>query len=190
MADSSHNQFAAFEALLFVHGEPLGIEAVARVLEISEDDARALAHEYGASLEDEARGLMLLSHGDKVQLVTKAKFAQFLAHFVKEELSGDLTPASVEALALIAYLGPVPRSVIDYHRGVNSAFILRNLTLRGLVTRTADPAHQNSYVYEASFDLLKHLGISKKEDLPEYQKFHEMFSKPPEMSDSQPATGN
>lgn len=173
----THNsvQLAALEALLFVHGEPLPIQDAARVLEMGEDATRALIREYGTALEAEERGLMLLSHGEKVQLVTKTKFAQFLAHFVKEELSGDLTPAALETLALIAYLGPIPRAAIDHHRGVNSAFILRNLALRGLVARVADPARPNSFAYETSFDLLKHLGITKKEDLPEYEKFHAML---------------
>jgi segregation and condensation protein B len=178
MADFSNN-FASLEALLFVHGEPLSVKDIARVLEMPEEEARALIGEYGKTLEAEERGLMMLMHGEKVQLATKAKFAQFLAHFVKEELSGDLTPASVETLSLVAYLGPIPRAVIDHHRGVNSAFILRNLALRGLVSRVEDPKNANTFLYEASFELLKHLGIAKKEDLPEYEKFHELFEKKP-----------
>lgn len=177
METSSHNKFAALEALLFVHGEPLSLKDIAHALSWEEDEAQSVIAEYGKSLGGEERGLMLLAHGEKVQLATKAQFAQFLAHFVKEELAGDLTPASVETLALVAYLGPVSRATIDYHRGVNSTFILRNLALRGLVARVDDPAHPNAVLFEASFDLLKHLGLSQKEDLPEYEKFHEVFSK-------------
>lgn len=177
MESSPRNKLAALEALLFVHGEPLSVKDVSRVLELQEEKTRALIREYGEALEAEERGLMLLSHGEKIQLVTKAKFSQFLSHFVKEELSGDLTPAALETLALIAYLGPVPRTAIDHHRGVNSAFILRNLALRGLVSRVEGP-HPNSFLYEASFDLLKHLGIASKKDLPEYEKFRGIFSAP------------
>jgi len=76
---------------------------------------------------------------------------------------------------LIAYLGPISRAQIDYFRGVNSSFILRNLLMRGLIERVSESADR-SYSYQISFDLLKHLGISKIEDLPDYLKYRELSS--------------
>jgi hypothetical protein len=35
----------------------------------------------------------------------------------------------------------------------------------------------NAYLYVPSFKLLRHLGISKVEDLPDYQKFQELNKK-------------
>jgi len=112
--------------------------------------------------------------GQKVQLATKSEFAPLMEEFIKDEFKEDLTPASLETLSLIAYLGPISRAQIDYYRGVNSSFILRNLLMRGLVERYTDPQRANVYFYQASFDLMKYLGISKMEDLPEYEKFKTM----------------
>ena len=61
--------------------------------------------------------------------------------FVKEELTEDLTPASLETLSIVAYLGPISRVRIEYLRGVNSSVILRSLMIRGLIERFADPEH-------------------------------------------------
>jgi len=100
-----------------------------------------------------------------------------MEEFIKDEFREDLTPASLETLSLISYLGPVSRAQIDYYRGVNSSFILRSLLMRGLVERYNDPQRANVYLYQASFDLLKYLGISRVEDLPEYEKFRTMNNK-------------
>ncbi|MDE2041410.1 MAG: SMC-Scp complex subunit ScpB, partial [Patescibacteria group bacterium] len=53
--------------------------------------------------------------------------------------------------------------------GVNSQFILRNLLIRGLVERAENPGDARSFLYRTTLQLLSHLGISKIEDLPEYE---------------------
>ena len=94
---------------------------------------------------------------------------------MKEEISEDLTPASLEALSIIAYLGPISRARLEYLRGVNSIVILRSLMIRGLVERFPDPAHPASFMYRGTFDLMKHLGIKEKEGVPDYEKFQELL---------------
>jgi len=42
------------------------------------------------------------------------------------------------------------------------------------VERTSDPKHGNAYLYRPSFEFLRHLGISRTEDLPEYKKFSDL----------------
>ena len=103
--------------------------------------------------------------------MTKPALAPVIRDFVKQELTEDLTPASLEALSLIAYLGPLPRARLDYLRGVNSSFILRNLMMRGLVERDSDPLHPAVMLYRATIDLWKHLGVDGQDRLPEYEKF-------------------
>ncbi len=56
----------------------------------------------------------------------------------------------------------------DYIRGVNSQFILRNLLIRGLIERTDNKVDARIFLYKPSLTLLTYLGISKIEDLPEY----------------------
>ncbi len=172
---------AAIEALLFVYGEPMEIKRIVDILKkrgLTQIDTRINADIIKESLEQlnqnylsEDRGLMLIFSDDRVQLATKPDFADLLEDFIKEEFKENLTPASLETLSLVAYLGPLSRVQIDYHRGVNSSFILRNLLIRGLIERFPDPQKGNVYLYQPSFDLLKYLGISKIEELPEYEKF-------------------
>ena len=80
----------------------------------------------------------------------------------------DLGKAGLETLSIILYRGPATRRDIDYIRGVNSQFILRNLLIRGLVEKIQNPDDQRTFFYKPTFQLLSYLGIGKLEDLPEY----------------------
>lgn len=164
-------KLAALEALLFVHGEPLAFKKIAAILKIPVEEVAEVIAAFKEKLELSERGLALVSGQSSAQLVTKPALAMVIQDFVKQELTEDLTPASLEALSLIAYLGPLPRARLDYLRGVNSSFILRNLMMRGLVEREPDPEHPAVMLYRATIDLWKHLGVAAQGDLPEYEKF-------------------
>ncbi len=172
--EPGHNLIAALEALLFAHGDPLEMKKIASVLgaEIS-----AVAEGVGAlhdRLAHEERGLMLVRQDSRVQLVTKPTFAPLVEHLIKDEFEEHLTPAALETLSLIAYLGPISRARIDHVRGVNSSYSVRNLMMRGLIEKATDPQAGHAPAYRISFDLLKHLGIASVEDLPDYHTFKEV----------------
>ncbi|MEK7143977.1 MAG: SMC-Scp complex subunit ScpB [Patescibacteria group bacterium] len=174
--EKQNNPSAVIEALLFIYGEPMEIKRIKKILNVSEETVREAANILKEEYAAEKRGLILIENADRLQLATKPEISVFLEDFVKEEFKEELTPASLESLSLIAYLGPLSRARLDYFRGVNSSFILRNLLLRGLIERYPDPQKGNVYLYQASFDLLKYLGISKIEDLPEYHKYKELIN--------------
>jgi len=172
--ENNENLLAAIEAILFVYGEPMDIKKIAKILKTEESQIKSALDELAQNFETDNGGLRIVFSGNQAQLATKPEFSNFLESFIKEEFKEQLSPASVETLSLVAYLGPISRPEIDYYRGVNSSFILRSLLVRGLVERSADVNRGNIYLYRPSFDLLKYLGISKVEDLPEYEKFKEM----------------
>jgi len=167
---------AAIEALLFIYGEPMEIKKIARLLKIDGEATKNALNDLAKNFEQENRGLKLIFSDNKVQLATKPDFASLLESFIKEEFNENLTPASLETLALIAYSGPLTRAQIDYYRGVNSSFILRSLLIRGLIERFTDSQKSGAYLYQASFDLLRYLGISKIEELPGYEEFKQYLT--------------
>jgi segregation and condensation protein B len=144
-------------------------------LGIEKEELETIIKELEADLAADTRGLQLVSDREKIQLATKPEFNSILESFMKEEISEDLTPASLEALSIIAYLGPISRARLEYLRGVNSIVILRSLMIRGLVERFPDPEHPASFLYRGTFDLMKHLGIKEKEALPDYERFQELL---------------
>lgn len=174
MEENDNKLLARLEALLFYFGEPVEIKRAAKFLGVSAADTERAAQKLQVRLNDPSSGLMLITDTNKIQLVTKPEFKDLGEELIRDEFRDTLTPAALETLSLIAYLGPIPRSTIDYVRGVNSSFILRSLYMRGLIDRSQKG---NSYYYEASFDFLKHMGLSRKEDLPEFEKYRDVLKK-------------
>ena len=111
---------------------------------------------------------------------------------IQDEFREELSPAGLEVLTLIAYLGPVPRSTVDYIRGVNSSFTLRNLVVRGLVERDPETSRGNLYAYRTTALFLRHLGLARAADLPEYDDYRAKlmtFNQQPS-NNPQPTTNN
>ncbi|BCX16174.1 MAG: segregation and condensation protein B [Candidatus Parcubacteria bacterium] len=168
---SNNNLLAALEAFLFLYGEPIEKEKLCKIFGVSLQEIKEALNQLAEETKQEKRGIMLVEKEETYALVTKPQFAPLLEAFVKENLKEELTPAALETLSIIAYFGPISRAQIDYIRGVNSSFTLRNLLIRGLIERKTKG---NFYLYQPSFELLKYLGLSKIEELPNFQKFSEI----------------
>ncbi len=153
------------EAILFWKGEPVGVKELAKFLDAEKSDVEAGIEALQNSLK--GRGLALVRNGDEVMLYTAPEKSDLIKKLTKEELSREVSKAGVEVLSLVIYRGPISRRDIDYIRGVNSSYIIRNLMIRGLVEK-ADSKDARSFVYLPTFELLAHLGVSKKEDLPDF----------------------
>ncbi|PIR88184.1 MAG: SMC-Scp complex subunit ScpB [Candidatus Harrisonbacteria bacterium CG10_big_fil_rev_8_21_14_0_10_45_28] len=164
---------AGLEALLFLYGDPIEIKKAADFLKTSEAKVRRAGEDLKQALDISGRGLTVVFHNDKIQLTTRADFGGMLDGLVKADLHDALTPAALETLAIVAYGAPISRMEVDFIRGVNSSFILRQLLLRGLIEREVDPKRANAYVYSTTVDFVKHLGITRIEELPEYNRLRQ-----------------
>jgi segregation and condensation protein B len=162
------NTSQRIEALLFYLAEPINIGRLVRMLKVDHDEIVTAVAQLEAELHD--RGIRLLRHDDTIELVTAPEASELIRALVKEELSKDLSKASVETLTIVLYKGPVTRSEIDHIRGVNSTFILRNLLIRGLIEKVEHPTDQRSFHYQSTTDLLKQLGITSVDQLPNYHE--------------------
>ncbi|MDO8584780.1 MAG: SMC-Scp complex subunit ScpB [bacterium] len=176
--NNANNDIAKIEALLFAYGEPVTLKKLSLLTGLNAETVAAhlteLESRYNA---DSARGIALLRRDNETQLVTKTNLSALIETLVKSEVQEALTPAAEETLAIIGYGGPIGRAEIDYIRGVNSSFILRSLSLRGLIDRDVDPHRANAYRYSASFASLKHLGVGNARELPDYEKYRSLIEK-------------
>lgn len=160
------------EAILLFKNEPVSFKELSKMLDVSVDEIKrtiaTLRHEYTE------RGIVIIEDEDSVSLGTHPRASSIIEKIQKEELSRDLGRAGLETLSIILYKGPVSRREIDYIRGVNSGFIVRNLLVRGLIERTESETGERSFSYKPTLELLRYLGVTKREDLPE---FKDAFSK-------------
>lgn len=157
------------EALLFWKGEPISKKKIEASLACTSEELETALTNLEATLS--GRGIRLMRIDDEVELRTAPETTDMITKLTKEELVRDLGKAGLETLSIILYKSPIKRSEIDYIRGVNSSFIIRNLLIRGLIDRvTEKEGTGRGYAYKPTIDLLAHLGIAKIEDLPEYGK--------------------
>ncbi|MFA6552067.1 MAG: SMC-Scp complex subunit ScpB [Candidatus Paceibacterota bacterium] len=157
---------AKIESVLFWKGEPTKIKKLAEIFGVSEDEAIEAVKKLEQNLA--GRGLRIVVKDGEAMLGTAPEVSDIIEKLTKEELIKDLGRAGLETLSIILYRGPIARKEIDYIRGVNSNFILRNLLIRGLIEKIQNKEDQRSFLYKPTFALLQHLGVSKLEDMPEY----------------------
>ncbi len=163
------------EAVLFFKGESVSIKKLSQTLEKTPEEIQEGLKVLEEKLK--TRGIRLLRIEDEVALGTASKADEIIEKLTKEELARDIGKSGLETLSIVIYRGPISRREIDYIRGVNSTFILRNLLIRGLVEKVASDKDQRSFLYKPTLELLSHLGIEKIEDLPEYIRVKEEIKK-------------
>jgi segregation and condensation protein B len=163
------------EAVLFFKGEPTSVSSLSKILDTSEELILEGLTLLESKLTD--RGLTLVRNGNEVALATAAGASELIEVLSKEDLERDLSKASLETLAIVLYRGPIGRSEIEYIRGVQSNFILRSLSIRGLIERVENPNDGRTFLYKPTFDLLKHLGISSLEEMPEFSTIQQKLMK-------------
>jgi segregation and condensation protein B len=154
------------EAILFWKGEPISIKKLSQILEKTEEEISNALKILEEKLSN--RGIILVYKDDEVTLGTSKEVSEIIEKLTKDELMRDLGKAGLETLSIIIYQGPISRAEIDYIRGVQSNFILRNLMIRGLVEKVPNPKDQRSFLYKPTFEMLSFMGVSKIEDMPNY----------------------
>ncbi|MEX0933766.1 MAG: SMC-Scp complex subunit ScpB [Candidatus Paceibacterota bacterium] len=162
---------AKIEALLFYKSEPMSHQILERLLGISRDELKKALPVLEERLS--GHGITLIQNDKEVSLATDREMSELIEDLTKEEREKDLGKASLETLTIVLYKGPVSKAQIDYIRGVNSSFILRNLLIRGLVERVPHKLDKRAYVYSPTTELFSYLGISKKNELPEFSTVQE-----------------
>lgn len=162
------------ESLLFLSGEPVKTSRLAKILGENESKINDAVDELIKDLEN--RGIRLVKNAGEVMLGSAPETGEYCEAMLKEELDKTIGKVALETLAIVLYkdtfsANGITRAEIDSIRGVNSTFTLRNLAIRGLVIKKINKKDKRSFSYAPSMQLLQHLGITKKEDLPQFEEF-------------------
>lgn len=151
------------EGLLFYKASPMKLSQLAKIFDVEIQTLTEAVQELSSSL---LGGAVILSQTDtEIQLVTAPELDELVEGVRRDELKRDIGKAGAETLAIVLYKGPISRVEIDRIRGVNSAFILRNLMVRGLVERGTEG---KSHTFAITSTLLSHMGLTHKTELPNY----------------------
>lgn len=163
------------EGYLFYTGEPVALKQLSKLFEVSEGeviDALTVLEERLAG-----HGMVLMRHENEVMLATHPEMNEVIMALKKQELSDPLSKAAMETLTIILYKDGATKPEIDFIRGVNSGFMLRNLLIRGLVEKVANLDDKRVTKYRATFETLQYLGVKSIAELPNFETFKEEIEK-------------
>lgn len=164
------NLKSAIESVLFLQGEPMAVSRIAKIVGAPKKEIEKALEELARDYRE--RGIILIQNNDEWQLATNPENKGIIEKLKTSDLRDNLTKSALEVLSIIAYKGPISRAGMEYIRGVDSSFVLRNLLIRGLVSREENPKDRRSFLYRVSTDFLKHLGLPGLKALPRYEEFH------------------
>lgn len=172
------NYISVLEGLLFVAGDDgISLEEASYILELERSAVRQLLDELKKRLEDENSGLELLLTASHYKLVTKASLKSYIEKYAVSPYSSQLSQASLETLAIIAYKQPVTRVDIELIRGVQSSGSIQKLLLRDLIEeagRLETPGRPKLYKTTAYF--MDYFGLESLDALPDASDLFDLDS--------------
>lgn len=158
----------SIEAILFATSEPQSFSSLAERLSVSTDEITSAVAALGELLRE--HGIAVVTYNEQVMLATKPQQSELIETIRKEEFNRELSKASSETLAIVAYYPGATKAHIEFIRGVNGSYTLRALQMRGLIEQRG---LGRSVSYHPTLDLLRHFGVEQIEALPQFSQTHQ-----------------
>lgn len=155
------------EAVLYVAGEPIRVEELAKALDVTVKELETCLNELRDEYDFAQRGFMLRRFGHQVQLATRPLYAPDVVHLLQPVQKQSLSQAVMETLAVVAYKQPVTRAEIEQVRGVKCDYSVQSLVNKGLIAEVGrKDALGRPILYGTTDMFLQHFGISSLNELP------------------------
>ncbi len=171
------NLESVIESVLFVSGDPIPVSEFCYKFGVTEkevnDAVKVLSEKY-----DEKSGIKLLSFNKKLQFASNPDYVDYIAAVLNPIRQRNLTKATLETAAIVAYKQPITRTEIEETRGVNSDYALNILLEHKLVEivgrkdTVGKPA-----LFGTTDEFLKRFGISDIKELPDYDELMSSIEK-------------
>ena len=159
---------SVLESLLFAWGEPLNINEISRILNMSPGNISKIMGELIDQFNtDDDRGLIIQKFGNSYQITTKKENFDFIQSLLQTTVNKSLSTAAMETLSIIAYKQPVTKVEIELIRGVKCSNVIKGLLDKGLIKevgRLDKPGRPA--IYSTTDEFLRHFGLNSIDELP------------------------
>ncbi len=157
------------EALLFLSGEPLKTETIAEMLDLQKSEIRPaitrLKKKYGGKC-----GIHLLEYNGKLQFGTNPDYKEEVSTVLNPIREKELSKATLETVAIVAYKQPVTKLEVETIRGVNCDYTMQTLLSLGLIEVVGrKEAIGNPKLYGTTDEFLKRFRLESIDKLPDYE---------------------
>lgn len=166
-------QLNIIESILFAVGDRVHIKEIMNTLDIDKITARDLINTLKNEYDENERGIMIVQTEDSYQLTTRKEYFDYVKNVLTNYNTTTLSQAALETLSIVAYKQPVTRLDIELIRGVKSSSSLDLLIDRNLVQCIGrmDDIIGKPMCFGTTDEFLRLAGITKIEDLPEFEQF-------------------
>lgn len=165
---------SVLESLLFIAGEPLTVETLAKLLDTGKEEIEGIVKELVSDYSLRNSGLLIVEVAEGVQMVTNPVSAPWVKKLIATAIPTKLSNQSLETLSIIAYKQPIIKSEIEAIRGVNSDGVVKTLLERRLVKilgRKEVPGRP--LMYATTKEFLQYFGLKDLSELPTLKDFEE-----------------
>ena len=155
------------EAILFVAGEAVRLDELARALNLPVGQVEKALEELKNEYDYEQRGFCLKRFGRQVQLATRALYAGDVVRLLQPVQKQSLSQAAMETLAVVAYRQPVTKAEVEEIRGVKCDYSIHSLTVKNLIQEVGrKDTLGRPILYGTTEEFLSHFGLTTLDDLP------------------------
>ena len=162
------------EALFFASERAISIDEIRRTIVkeypmTKKGIQKVLAHLEKTYIQQD-RAFRLHKTAEGYTLKTCPEYAPYILLLHKKKRIEKLSPASMEALAIVAYKQPITRVEIEAIRGVDSSGVLNALQERSLIEAVGTKQVPGRPVlFGTTKTFLSHMGIKTIDELPPFQ---------------------
>lgn len=165
------------ESVLFVAGEPVLISDLCFKFDVKPKQIEKAVEKLGQKY-DEKSGIKLLCFNNKLQFASNPKYVDYVSSVLNPIRQRNLTKATLETIAIIAYKQPVTRLEIEEIRGVNCDYAINILLEHKLIEIVGrKDAVGKPALFGTTDEFLKRFNISSVADLPDYNELLENIQK-------------
>ncbi|MHC5164736.1 MAG: SMC-Scp complex subunit ScpB, partial [Planctomycetota bacterium] len=160
------------ESVLFASDEPISPKRLVDIAEAgSVKDVNACVKQLNKTYRDGGRSFRIEKISGGYQMMTLSVFNSWISKLIKVRSDNKLTPAGLEALAIVAYKQPIIRADVEAIRGVASGEILRNLMYKGMVKIVGRAeVIGRPMLYGTTKKFLDVFGLNTLKDLPKIEE--------------------
>ena len=161
------------ESVLFVSGDPVPIADLCLKFNVKEKEIKKAVEKLQEKYSG-ASGIKILCFNNKLQLSSNKDYVDYIAAVLNPIRQRNLTRATLETAAIIAYKQPITRTEIEETRGVGSDYAINILLEHKLIEIVG---HKDTVGRPALFgttdEFLKRFSLSSIDELPDYNKLME-----------------
>lgn len=160
------------EELLFVYADPLKVDDIANILEISVKETKILLDELILEFEFQKRGLVIKKMDNFYKLQTRKNHHEKIEKLFEKTKVKNLSNSTLETLAIIAYKQPITRQEIEEIRGVKCNSPIDTLLQKDLIKEAGRlDKIGKPIIYKTTLNFLNKFNLTTLKDLPNIEKF-------------------